>query len=71
MSGKYALIIGNTEYSDSGLTQLFAPGKGIQDAGGYLFGPFLDKTIGWALGRAIGGGVGGFVMGWQLLNKGR
>ena len=27
MSGKYALIIGNTEYTDSGLAQLTAPSK--------------------------------------------
>jgi hypothetical protein len=27
MSGKYALIIGNTEYTDPGLAQLTAPGK--------------------------------------------
>ena len=31
MSGKYALIIGNTEYSDHGLTQLTAPGKDTED----------------------------------------
>jgi len=31
MSGKYALIIGNTEYIDSGLAQLTAPGKDAQD----------------------------------------
>jgi hypothetical protein len=27
MSGKYALIIGNTEYIDTGLAQLTAPGS--------------------------------------------
>ena len=27
MSGKYALIIANTEYTDPGLAQLSAPGK--------------------------------------------
>jgi hypothetical protein len=27
MSGKFALIIGNTEYIDPGLAQLTAPGK--------------------------------------------
>ena len=31
MSGKYALIIGNTEYIDSGLAQLTAPGKDAED----------------------------------------
>jgi formylglycine-generating enzyme required for sulfatase activity/uncharacterized caspase-like protein len=31
MSAKYALIIGNTEYSDSGLAQLTAPGKDAED----------------------------------------
>ena len=31
MSGKYALIIGNTEYTDSGLAQLTAPGKDAED----------------------------------------
>ena len=31
MSGKYALIIGNTEYIDPGLAQLTAPGKDAED----------------------------------------
>lgn len=31
MSGKYALIIGNTEYTDPGLAQLTAPGKDTAD----------------------------------------
>src|ERR671931_305088 len=31
MAGKYALIIGNTEYIDSGLAQLTAPGKDAED----------------------------------------
>src|SRR6266516_2177683 len=31
MSGKYALIIGNTEYNDPGLAQLTAPGKDAED----------------------------------------
>ncbi len=31
MSGKYALIIGNTEYVDPGLAQLTAPGKDAED----------------------------------------
>jgi hypothetical protein len=31
MSGKYALIIGNTEYADPGLAQLTAPGKDAND----------------------------------------
>jgi formylglycine-generating enzyme required for sulfatase activity len=31
MSGKYALIIGNTDYIDSGLAQLSAPGKDAED----------------------------------------
>jgi len=31
MSGKFALIIGNTEYADPGLAQLTAPGKDAED----------------------------------------
>ncbi len=31
MSGKYALVIGNTEYSDPGLSQLTAPGKDAEN----------------------------------------
>jgi formylglycine-generating enzyme required for sulfatase activity len=31
MSGKFALVIGNTEYNDSGLAQLSAPGKDAED----------------------------------------
>ncbi|HET9914155.1 MAG TPA: caspase family protein [Anaerolineales bacterium] len=31
MSGKFALIIGNTEYTDPGLAQLAAPGKDAED----------------------------------------
>jgi uncharacterized caspase-like protein len=31
VSGKYALIIGNTEYADPGLAQLSAPGKDAED----------------------------------------
>ena len=31
MSGKYALIIGNAEYTDPGLAQLTAPGKDAED----------------------------------------
>ena len=31
MSGKYALIIGNTEYNDPGLAQLTAPGNDAED----------------------------------------
>ncbi len=31
MNGKYALIIGNTEYDDPGLAQLTAPGKDAED----------------------------------------
>jgi len=31
MSGTYALIIGNSEYSDPGLAQLTAPGKDVED----------------------------------------
>lgn len=31
MSGKYALIIGNTEYTDPGLAQLTAPGRDVED----------------------------------------
>src|SRR6266545_4688313 len=36
MSGKYALIIGNTEYTDPGLAQLTAPGKDAEDFAGVL-----------------------------------
>jgi len=39
MSGKYALIIGNTEYIDSGLAQLSAPGKDAEDFGRVLKNP--------------------------------
>ncbi|MCI0610438.1 MAG: caspase family protein [Anaerolineae bacterium] len=31
MSGKFALIIGNTEYIDPSLAQLTAPGKDAED----------------------------------------
>ena len=31
MSSKFALIIGNTEYNDSGLAQLTAPGRDVED----------------------------------------
>jgi hypothetical protein len=31
MSGKYALIVGNTEYTDPGLTKLTAPAKDVED----------------------------------------
>jgi|CXWL01.1.fsa_nt_gi ABC-type transport system substrate-binding protein/uncharacterized caspase-like protein len=42
MSGKYALIIGNTEYSDPGLAQLSAPGRDAEDFARVL----KDKEIG-------------------------
>jgi formylglycine-generating enzyme required for sulfatase activity len=42
MSGKYALIIGNTEYIDPGLAQLTAPGKDAEDFARVL----RDKEIG-------------------------
>ena len=42
MSGKFALIIGNTEYIDSGLAQLTAPGKDAEDFARVL----KDKEIG-------------------------
>jgi len=42
MSGKYALIIGNTEYTDSGLAQLTAPGKDAEDFARVL----QDREIG-------------------------
>lgn len=42
MSQKYALIIGNTEYTDSGLAQLTAPGKDANDFAKLL----KDKEIG-------------------------
>lgn len=41
MSGKYALIIGNTEYTDSGLAQLTAPGKDAEEFARVL----KDQTI--------------------------
>lgn len=31
MSGKFALIIGNTEYTDPGLAKLNAPGRDAED----------------------------------------
>ncbi|HEY3312829.1 MAG TPA: caspase family protein [Anaerolineales bacterium] len=42
MSGKYALIIGNTDYTDPGLAQLAAPGKDAEDFARVL----RDKEIG-------------------------
>jgi hypothetical protein len=39
VSGKFALIIGNTEYTDPGLAQLTAPGKDAR-----AFGRTLDST---------------------------
>src|ERR1051325_11432373 len=39
MSGKFALIIGNTEYTDPGLTQLTAPGKDTEDFARVLRSP--------------------------------
>jgi len=42
MPNKYALIIGNTEYTDSGLAQLNAPGKDAEDFARVL----RDKEIG-------------------------
>lgn len=42
MSGKYALIIGNTEYSDPGLSQLTAPSKDASD----LAQALKDEKIG-------------------------
>ncbi len=54
MSGKFALIIGNTEYADPGLAQLTAPGRDVDDFGRVLKEPdlcgfddvkvFLNKT---------------------------
>jgi hypothetical protein len=41
MSGKFALIIGNTEYTDPGLAQLTAPGKDAQDFARILQNPDL------------------------------
>ncbi|HQU36421.1 MAG TPA: caspase family protein [Anaerolineales bacterium] len=41
MSGKFALIIGNTEYTDPGLAQLTAPGKDAEDFARVL----KDKSI--------------------------
>src|SRR5258706_6116522 len=49
MSGKYALIIGNTEYIDPGLAQLTAPGKDEEDFARVLkdqeIGAFDDVNI--------------------------
>jgi len=42
MSGKFALIIANTEYIDSGLAQLAAPGRDAEDFGRVL----KDQNIG-------------------------
>ncbi|MGZ9166361.1 MAG: caspase family protein, partial [Anaerolineales bacterium] len=39
MSGKFALIIANTEYTDPGLAQLTAPGKDAKDFGRVLDSP--------------------------------
>jgi formylglycine-generating enzyme required for sulfatase activity len=39
MSGKYALIIGNTEYTDPGLAQLTAPGRDAEDFARVLRSP--------------------------------
>lgn len=39
MSGKFALIIGNTEYTDPGLAQLSAPGKDTEDFARILKSP--------------------------------
>ena len=41
MTGKYALIIGNTEYTDPGLAELTAPGKDTEDFAHVL----RDKNI--------------------------
>ena len=41
MSGKYALVIGNTEYTDSGLAKLTAPGRDAQDFARVL----ADKSL--------------------------
>jgi len=49
MSGKFALIIGNTEYSDPGLAQLSSPGKDTEDFARVLrdqeIGAFDDVNI--------------------------
>ncbi len=49
MSGKFALIIGNTEYTDPGLAQLTAPGKDAEDFARVLkdaeIGAFDDVAI--------------------------
>ena len=42
MSGKFALVIGNTEYTDPGLAQLTAPGKDAEDFARVL----KDQNIG-------------------------
>ncbi len=41
MSGKFALIIANTEYNDSGLAQLNAPSKDAEDFARVLRSPDL------------------------------
>jgi len=49
MSGKFALIIGNTEYTDPGLAQLTAPGKDAEDFARVLkdteIGAFDDVVV--------------------------
>lgn len=49
MSGKYALVIGNTEYTDPGLAQLTAPGRDAEDLAHILkdqeIGAFDDVNI--------------------------
>src|SRR5512135_2304416 len=39
MSGKYALVIGNTQYSDPALAQLTAPGKDAEELARVLKAP--------------------------------
>src|SRR5512142_339648 len=41
MSGKYALVFGNTQYADPALAQLTAPGKDAEDLARVLKAPDL------------------------------
>jgi len=43
MSGKFALVIGNTEYTDPGLAQLTAPSRDVEDFGRVLKEPDLCR----------------------------
>jgi len=55
MSGKYALIIGNTEYIDPGLAQLTAPGK---DSDAFARGTKVATGVSIGTASAIKAGYG-------------